>query len=130
MPVPQVQIPHVDPKKYYRKVNKAKSSAREEIKLASWTKHGFKDMDFWIDPSRDKVPRIDYHTVSEKQFIEAYESKNIPVVIQGATDDWPARKNWTIKNLSYRYRHEKFKVGEDDDENVYLILIRRLCIWG
>ncbi len=39
---------------------------------------------------------------------------NVPLIIQNATNDWPATINWTFAQLCHKYRHEKFKVGEND----------------
>jgi histone arginine demethylase JMJD6 len=112
-----MSLPHIDEKKYFRKIQRAKREARSELKESEWSRFGFKAKNFWLDKSRDNTPRIDYHSVSRKDFIRNYESKNIPVVITGAMDHWSAMEDWTVTKLAYRYRHEKFKVGEDDDGN-------------
>ncbi|KAJ3111752.1 jumonji domain-containing protein 6 [Phlyctochytrium bullatum] len=98
-----------------------------------WSRMGYANFNFWIDPSRDKVPRCDYHTCSHEEFIEKYEAPAVPVVITGATDDWPAQSNWLPEvknrpaitnheqNMAEKYHGEKFKIGEDDDgDSVYM----------
>jgi histone arginine demethylase JMJD6 len=109
------QIPHILEGKYSRKIQRIKREARSELHLNDWGSFQFRFIDFWLNKDRDKIPRIDYTLVNCEEFIEKFESKNIPVVICGAMDEWPAMKTWTITKLSYHYRHEKFKVGEDDD---------------
>jgi histone arginine demethylase JMJD6 len=65
------------------------------------------------------VPRIDYST-SRREFIRLFEDPNLPCVITGALEDWNL-DNFSIEKLAYMYRHEKFKVGEDDDgKTVYM----------
>jgi histone arginine demethylase JMJD6 len=63
--------------------------------LFDWQKWKFHRNDYWIDSYLDRVPRIDYRQVSKKEFIEKYESKNVPVVITHVTDQWKANKHWT-----------------------------------
>jgi histone arginine demethylase JMJD6 len=112
------QIPHVNVKKYSRNIIKAKKAARTELSDSDWTRFDYKSKDFWIHKNQDFVTRIDYDKVEIDEFIEKYQSRNIPVVIQGCTRNWKAQENWNISQLAYKYRHEKFKVGEDDDGNV------------
>ncbi|KAJ2993987.1 hypothetical protein HDV02_001922 [Globomyces sp. JEL0801] len=122
-----VQIPHVNLQKYNRKIKKVKLQGRSELKISDWTQYNLsKKSSFshylWnLNQNLKQIERIDYQSVNETEFIDRFESKNIPVVILGATDDWKAKENWTIKKLAYMYRHERFKIGEDDDgKTVYL----------
>ncbi len=41
----------------------------------------------------EQVPRV--RRPSRQEFLERYYSRNEPVVIEGAIDDWPALKRWT-----------------------------------
>ncbi|RKO85717.1 hypothetical protein BDK51DRAFT_47682 [Blyttiomyces helicus] len=50
-----------------------------------------------LDPARDTLARIDYHRISETEFIERVERPAIPAVIAGAIDGWKAREDWTIE---------------------------------
>jgi len=36
------------------------------------------------------------------------------VIIQGATENWPAKKEWTFKRLLERFSESEFKIGESD----------------
>lgn len=67
--------------------------------MFDWQKWKFYCKDYWIDSTLDKVPRIDYRKVSIEEFIQNYESKNIPVVITHATDDWRAQAHWSEEVL-------------------------------
>jgi hypothetical protein len=33
----------------------------------------------------------------QKSFVEKFERPGIPVIIRGATRDWPATKKWNVK---------------------------------
>ena len=77
-----------------------------------------------IHDSYDNVLRIDSTRVSKKEFIKKFEKRNIPVVITGCTTEWPAQSEWTIENLYKKYKHEKFKVGEDDNEKVVFMSLQ------
>ena len=86
-----------------------------------WSKNGYKNVDFSLNPELDTVKRIDYTKVSHKKFIRKYESKEKPVVIVNAMKDWKALKSWKLSRLSKRFYNERFKVGEDDQGNsVYM----------
>jgi len=101
--------------------------------VAKWTRNGFSESSAWLWTlaQGDSVERIEYDAVSEAEFIERYEKPNVPVVIVGATKDWPANEAWTIdvnkkktiiiffhrvikKNLVASYGDRRFRCGEDD----------------
>ncbi|KAJ3279775.1 hypothetical protein HK104_001169 [Borealophlyctis nickersoniae] len=133
----------VKPHKLQKKINKAKKAARSgavhytetlstgayskltvlshrrvenaELDIFAWGRQGYADTNFWIDRSRDTVPRIDYDAVSVTDFAERFEANSLPVVIVGATKRWNAVEAWKPENLVAKYHNEKFKVGEDDD---------------
>ncbi|KAG1052209.1 hypothetical protein G6F43_005640 [Rhizopus delemar] len=107
--------------KYDRRIKRVKLKVRSEIDLFDWQKWKFHRNDYWIDSYLDRVPRIDYRQVSKKEFIEKYESKNVPVVITHVTDQWKANKHWTEEYFMKYYKSHRFKVGDDDnDDNVYM----------
>lgn len=111
------KIPHVNGRHYRRKLKEAKLSARSNC--ADWSAQGLHKIDFSIPFSKDTVPRINYST-NRKEFIRQFEEPNIPCVITGALENWNLA-NFSIEKLAYMYRHEKFKVGEDDDgKTVYM----------
>jgi hypothetical protein len=43
----------------------------------------------------DQVDRVNYQDLSIQEFIEKYESKNMPVIIKGITKNWNVEKYWT-----------------------------------
>ena len=51
--------------------------------------------------------------VNEQAFIERYERPNKPVVIQGLTEEWRAKTNWTPAELLAVHGNHKFKVCFD-----------------
>ncbi|KAI8852621.1 hypothetical protein BC829DRAFT_430478 [Chytridium lagenaria] len=107
--------------KYERRLRRVKKDARSELDVNDWSRFQYSRVNFWIDPSQDKIPRCNYHTCSTEEFIELYEEPAIPVVITGATDDWPAQTEWLPEKLLEHYHGEKFKIGEDDDgDSVYM----------
>jgi histone arginine demethylase JMJD6 len=61
--------------------------------------------------------------VSLKKFQKKYDSKDKPVVITDALQDWPGFRFWNIERLYQRFHNEKFKVGETDSgDTVYMSL--------
>jgi hypothetical protein len=78
-----------------------------ELDLFEWKKWKFANMDFWIDPIADTVPRIDGLTVPKQEFIDKYEQPELPVVILNLTKEWPAEQNWSrdvsISKIEPRY---------------------------
>ncbi|CAO3635777.1 unnamed protein product [Mucor hiemalis] len=76
--------------KYDSKIKRTKLKVRSELDLFKWQKFKFYQNDYWIDLFLDTVPRIDYRTVSKKEFVEKYEAINIPIVITHVTDKWKA----------------------------------------
>lgn len=67
-------------------------------------------------PISQGIDRIHVKDYSIERFIEEYEEPNLPVMIKGVTDNWPAMKKWTFEALARnRYRNVRMKCGEDDD---------------
>ncbi|KAJ3318829.1 jumonji domain-containing protein 6 [Boothiomyces sp. JEL0866] len=109
-----MKLPHIDEQKYIKKINICKQKTREDLKLNEWQRGNYHLYNY--NNFVDNLNRIDYST-TEQEF-EIYIRDGIPVVITGGMDKWPAYKKWTPTFLAYTYRYEKFKVGEDDDENI------------
>lgn len=57
---------------------------------------------------------IDTDTLEPNGVAEASRSPK-PFVVEGCMDHWPAMSEWSLDNLSQRFPHQLFKVGEDDD---------------
>ncbi|HZN94432.1 MAG TPA: cupin-like domain-containing protein [Myxococcales bacterium] len=55
--------------------------------------------------------------LSPREFIEDYYLAHRPVVLQGLTDDWPARERWRPERLAERFGHVKVQVmlGRESD---------------
>lgn len=107
------------PKKHDAKVlDAAKRRARGDLILAEWMKQGHA-----YNPSLSDEPKPAGHIATEHAsslsvaaFRERYEAPNLPVLINGCADAWPAARGaWHPAALYKTYRHRKFKAGEDDD---------------
>mmetsp|Transcript_1017 Transcript_1017/g.1439 ORF Transcript_1017/g.1439 Transcript_1017/m.1439 type:complete len:342 (+) Transcript_1017:156-1181(+) len=46
------------------------------------------------------IPRVDGKNMTSLRFYRDYVAKNVPVIITGAMEDWPAMKIWSPKALS------------------------------
>ena len=62
----------------------------------------------------DNIERIHIDELSYQEFMDKYEYGSKPVIIRGVADDWPARKEWKIKNLIQKYGDAKFKIAESN----------------
>lgn len=51
---------------------------------------------------RDNCERINVKDFSSQEFIDKYESKYKPVVIQGVQDNWKAKHKWSLE-VSYTF---------------------------
>jgi hypothetical protein len=54
----------------------------------------------------DGLERVDARYLSVEEFINRYEKSYTPVVITHLTDEWPAKKKWTIKVCVLDYLYE------------------------
>ena len=70
------------------------------------------------------MPRIHVDKCSVEDFRRYFEAPNIPVVVDGIVDKWSAPKEWTFERLFEKYRHRRFKCGEDDDGNQVKIKLK------
>lgn len=53
--------------------------------------------------------------MSVEEFVQRFEQPQLPVVIRGLTEQWPAASTWTFPQLAQLYGKHRFKVGSDDD---------------
>jgi hypothetical protein len=53
--------------------------------------------------------------LSVEEFVQRFEEPQLPVVIRGLTEQWPAASTWTFPQLAQLYGKHRFKVGSDDD---------------
>ena len=57
------------------------------------------------------VERRHCSTLSRAEFIQRYEMPNVPVIIQGLMDAWPAMKEWRIDNFVKKFGEVPLKVN-------------------
>eukprot|EP01126_Amoeba_proteus_P053921 TRINITY_DN659_c1_g1_i7.p1 TRINITY_DN659_c1_g1~~TRINITY_DN659_c1_g1_i7.p1 ORF type:complete len:231 (-),score=47.68 TRINITY_DN659_c1_g1_i7:123-815(-) len=50
--------------------------------------------------------------LTKQEFVDQYESKGIPVVIEGIVDKWPAYRNFNREYLENKYGHLAFKTDK------------------
>lgn len=50
-----------------------------------------------LQECHDNIQRVHIDKITPDEFIEKFERGSRPVLIEGAADDWPARKNWQVK---------------------------------
>lgn len=62
----------------------------------------------------DSIGRIDVNIVNEEEFVEKYEKASTPCIIQGVSDEWRAKTEWTVPKLIEKYGFCNFKVGGTD----------------
>ena len=62
----------------------------------------------------DNIQRIHHDQIGSKEFIELFEKRSRPVIIQGVADNWPGLKEWQINRLLERFGNSRFKIGESD----------------
>uniref|UniRef100_A0A915C3Q5 JmjC domain-containing protein n=1 Tax=Parascaris univalens TaxID=6257 RepID=A0A915C3Q5_PARUN len=100
-----------------KRIAHAKRKARPELKSHEWYHlHHSKTLLSSIDLfSGDNIERINGSQLSADEFIKLYETRRIPIILTGVTDNWRANAKWTLNELSRKYRNQKFKCGEDDD---------------
>jgi hypothetical protein len=69
------------------------------------------------DPGTATVPVV--HKPSREQFLHEFYSINRPVLIQGAMEDWPAMKLWTMDYLKEKAGEKTVEVqmGRNSDAN-------------
>jgi hypothetical protein len=82
-------------------LNKAKLKQRSEMKLEDWERLNYSS-DTWCEEilsqiKSTSIPVEDYDKLSENDFIEKYEKPNLPVIIRGVTNDWPAVNKWNFQ---------------------------------
>lgn len=64
------------------------------------------------------IPRVHCRDLGVSEFIEEYERRSLPLVIEGVPEreGWAAPEAWaSFSALRRRYRRYTFKCGEDDD---------------
>lgn len=65
---------------------------------AGWRKFGFYEtFSLTTENIEENIERVDGRTVTDEQFIKAYESTYTPCVITHLMESWPAIENWTLR---------------------------------
>ena len=85
-----------------------KRKDRTELHLSEWRKDRYYLRDGFLDQwiAQDKilsktlnVEEININDVSVEEFMERFEIPSLPCIINGVTNDWSAKKNWTMDKL-------------------------------
>eukprot|EP00439_Symbiodinium_sp_Y106_P082225 s792_g21.t1 len=66
----------------------------------------------WLEA--DTLPRIQASELSTEEFIQRFEQKSCPVVLEGCVNDWPAMKTWSREDLLRRFGDTRFAAGACD----------------
>ncbi|KAJ3290641.1 hypothetical protein HK104_006629 [Borealophlyctis nickersoniae] len=68
-----------------------------------------------IPDPEDAIDRVTGLDLTAEKFRDSYESKSIPVMIEGKglVDSWKAMKTWTVDELIDKYCSTHFKVGNE-----------------
>lgn len=113
--------------RFERRIQRAKKKEYSNRSADDWTKHNFAQSSL-VEELRstlpDSVERCQASGLSEEEFRERFERKNVPALIAGLDRDWPARSRWTFERLLHDYGSERFKVGEDDDGYAVYVKMR------
>jgi len=99
-------------------IDEAKGKARSDLDLGEWTRQG------WAFTTRGvaeptplgHIAREVASRLSVSDFVDRYERPNVPVVIAGCAEAWPAVTDgaWAPAALYSAFRHRRFRCGEDD----------------
>ena len=70
-----------------------------DLEHEEWRKFEYYRNDLALAAPREQTPCAREHCkrLSLADFIRKYESPNLPVMIDGICDDWPATKAWTAQ---------------------------------
>ena len=104
-------------RRFVHNIHKAQLLIRTELKLHEWSARGYAKHHTGINYAcgfQDRTPRIS--AVSEADFLEKHQVVgNVPVVVTGLTEGWPALRKWRLHRLCRHFGGMKWRVGDDDD---------------
>eukprot|EP00189_Rhodosorus_marinus_P002946 CAMPEP_0113955772 /NCGR_PEP_ID=MMETSP0011_2-20120614/1591_1 /TAXON_ID=101924 /ORGANISM="Rhodosorus marinus" /LENGTH=470 /DNA_ID=CAMNT_0000965643 /DNA_START=163 /DNA_END=1575 /DNA_ORIENTATION=- /assembly_acc=CAM_ASM_000156 len=100
-----------------RIVGRAKLKCRSDIALLDWDVRGYRGDRTCLEEPEEHggIARVHTDNLSVEEFYQKFEIPGVPLCIDGIVQQWPAWTNWSLKSLHRRYRHVKFRVGDDDD---------------
>jgi histone arginine demethylase JMJD6 len=108
-----------------KRMDRARSQHRTDIKLPDWDKCMYAQSDICerlLELNSEAsgftpVKIVNAKDLGPAEFFSKYAAKSKPVIIRGAIDSWPAvnDQRWEIPQLHRRFKHNVFKVGEDDE---------------
>ena len=52
-----------------------------------------------------QIERVE--NISEREFRKQYSARNVPVIVAGAIDDWPAYGHWTLESIAENFGDER-----------------------
>ena len=73
----------------------------------------------------DNIERVNYHELSEAEFLRRFEFGSRPVFIGGVADDWRGLKDWRVNRLLERFGDARFKIGESDSGRKLKVTLRQ-----
>lgn len=77
----------------------------------SWLCRNFKIQELWT--SVNNVQTVDSKSLTIQKFLE-YEESNTPLLIKGATSEWPAVKKWNRKYLNDQSSNVNFRATSEE----------------
>jgi len=75
---------------------------------------GFRCATTELDPrwlARETLERIDVRRLSTQDFVQRFEERSRPVVLEGCTEGWPASQLWSQTSLVERFGDVRFACG-------------------
>ena len=117
-----------------RKMERAKSRHRTDIKVGEWTKYAHAEKPplvalEGVPPCCPSVDRVHCSNLSDEDFIARYERPGQPVMLAGLADAWPAVRRWTMEALCKDFADVKFKCGEDDDGDKIKVRLKHFAAY-
>ncbi|KHN80075.1 Bifunctional arginine demethylase and lysyl-hydroxylase psr-1 [Toxocara canis] len=103
--------------RFKRQIANAKRKARPELRSHEWDQLNYSKKLLFSKEllDDDNIERVDGRKLSVDQFVKLFETRRIPIILTGLTENWRATRKWSLDELSRKYRNQKFKCGEDDD---------------
>ena len=80
-----------------------------DVLFRSFMCQQFDIADAWIEVDNIERINVDQCELSTHHFLKNYEEKNIPLIIEGASKNWPAIKKWNQKYLIENSNNKHFR---------------------
>eukprot|EP00056_Hartaetosiga_gracilis_P002571 m.55050 g.55050 ORF g.55050 m.55050 type:complete len:513 (+) comp11110_c0_seq1:68-1606(+) len=124
------QIPHAEDGLTHsphqsRAVSLSLPSIPSETLFSQWLNSTAGIDEEWL--KHDNVPRVEGATLSAKQFADAYERPQKPVVITGLANEWRAKKTWTKEELGEVFGTQLFDAFDEYSGSYKMTMKQYLC---